>query len=167
MGRANRRAALAAASREAGGFSAWPHACASSPYFYRLSNSAKALLFDLLGQLRRDNNGNLTCAYTVLHRRGWKSKATVQRARDELLKSGWIVVTRYGGLGITELYALTFHAICECEGKVTEYGAAGRPLGHWKTGVNPDYKQKVARKFLRGQNAHVADRVVSYGPATK
>ena len=129
--------------REPGGYTAWPHVCAQHPHFYTLGLSAKALLFEFLGQYRPGrNNGDLMCAYSVLHAKGWKSKGTVQRARDELLRTGWIVVTRYGSLGITELYALTFLAIDECGGKIVEYQINGKILGYWKTGSNPDYKSK-------------------------
>ncbi|HXG27267.1 MAG TPA: hypothetical protein VNJ47_00260 [Nevskiales bacterium] len=147
MGRRARGAELGA-KREPGGFSAWPRACARSENFYRLSYTARSLLFEFLTQYSGANNGDLTCAWTVLRVRGWNSKSTIQFARDELLRTGWIVVTRYGGLGVTELYALTFFDIDECQGKV-DPELVGRRLSYWRTGRNLHYlpKKKAAAKM--------------------
>ena len=127
-----------AEKREGRSFSAWPHACATHENFYRLSNSAKALLFELLGQYRGNNNGDLCSAWGLLKDRGWRSRATIERARDELLKTGWIVLTRQGGRNKANLYALTFYAIDECKGKIDSRPLPGSPLGYWKTGTNPE-----------------------------
>lgn len=127
-----------AEKRDGKTYSAWPHACAIHENFYRLSNSAKALLFELLGQYRGNNNGDLCCAWGLLKKRGWRSRATIERARNELLKSGWIVLTRLGGRNKANLYALTFYAIDECKGKIDHRPLSGSPLGYWKTCTNPE-----------------------------
>jgi hypothetical protein len=136
--------------REPGAFSAWPRACATSETFYRLSSKARCLLFELLAQYNGRNNGDMTCAWTVLRNRGWRSKGTIQFARNELLRTGWIVITRYGGLGVTELYALTFLDIDDCQGKV-DPGLVGKRLSYWRTGCNPQYipKAKPPQKSIR------------------
>ncbi|MDH5694856.1 MAG: hypothetical protein OEZ47_17300 [Gammaproteobacteria bacterium] len=127
--------------RERGGFCAWPHSCATHESFYKLSMSAKALLFELLGQYRGNNNGDLCCAWGLLKNRGWKSRATIERACDELQNIGWIVRTRVGGRNRANLYALTFYTIDECKGKLDYRPMKGNPLGYWKTGENPEFKK--------------------------
>lgn len=124
--------------RESGGYCAWPHACTKHPNFYKLGNSAKALLFELLGQYRGNNNGDLCCAWGLMKDRGWNAKATVERARDQLVSTGWIVLTRVGGRNKANLYALTFYTIDECGGKLDDRTFRGSPLGYWKTGTNPE-----------------------------
>ena len=56
-----------------------------------LSISAKALLVDLATQLRGSkkqggivNNGDLTTAFRVLSKLGWKSDKTIRKAANEL-----------------------------------------------------------------------------------
>jgi len=134
--------------REKGGFSAWPHVCAQSPNFVGLSITAKALLFELLGQYRGNNNGDLCCARKTMKASGWKARSTVERARDELWEVGWIVRTQQGGRNRPNLYALTFHAIDPCDGKV-DRPLVGKKLSYWKDGKNPEYptaKTKTKRK---------------------
>src|SRR5882757_1282432 len=97
MGRAKRLLAARKNGRTGGSFSTWPHACARSEHFTTLSVQAKALLFDFLGQFTGFNNGNLCCAFKLLKQRGWRSRATVEKARDELEHKGWIVQTQQGG----------------------------------------------------------------------
>lgn len=113
-----------------GSYSAWPHACAEHENFAQLSTTARALLFEFLGQYRGNNNGDLCCAFSLLKRRGWKSRDTIERARTELEKFGWIVRSRQGGRNAPNLYALTFIDIHECGGKLEI--KAGPPLGTWK-----------------------------------
>ncbi|TQE98162.1 MAG: hypothetical protein FKY71_15255 [Spiribacter salinus] len=123
--------------RDGRGFTPWPYDCATHWNFHRLSNIAKALLLELMGQWRGRNNGDLTAAWSVLKERGWHSRHTVQRAEAELLETGWIVKTRQGGRNRCNLYALTFLDIDECGGKVEGY-RVGERLSYWKLGYNPE-----------------------------
>lgn len=97
-----------------GGFAAVPHRVLDSPKFGKLSPNATKLLMDLVAQYRGRNNGDLCAAMTLLKERGWNSNATLQKARDELLAAGFIVVSEQGGRNKPTLYALTFYAVDEC-----------------------------------------------------
>lgn len=75
-----------------------------------LGGNAVKLLNELSYQYRKYNNGDLTVAWHVLKNRGWKSRTTIERARDELLSVDLIVCTREGRFlnpgGLCALYAL-------------------------------------------------------------
>ena len=80
-----------------------------SPVFMALSPYACKLLLELAGQYRGDNNGNLTVAWSIVHKRGWRSKTTLWRVKKELIEAGFIYVTRKGHMPSTcELLALTW-----------------------------------------------------------
>ena len=80
-----------------------------SPAFTALSPYACKLLLELAGQYRGDNNGNLTVAWSIVHKRGWRSKTTLWRVKKELIEAGFIYVTRKGHMPSTcELLALTW-----------------------------------------------------------
>ena len=81
-----------------------------------LSMSAKALLVDLATQLRGSkkqggiaNNGDLTTAFKVLSKVGWKSDKTIRKAANELEAAKLITKTRQGQLpNLCNLYAVTW-----------------------------------------------------------
>lgn len=146
MGRVDTRRQIWAMRRTDGPFAAWPHKCAQHENFYRLSVKARALLLEFLGQLRGHNNGDLTCAYKVLRKRGWNSRTTIEAARAELEAVGWIVKTRTGSRNRCNLYALTMFAIDECDGKLEIPGTV-RPLDFWKLGENPYLKGELLPKL--------------------
>lgn len=102
-------------------FGALPRIVWMHPDYCHLSGSAVKLLMDLVCQYNGRNNGNLTVAYSVLKRRGWKSKQTISSATHELLDANLIVQTREGYFtnpgGRCALYAITWKAIDECPGK--------------------------------------------------
>lgn len=80
-----------------------------SPAFTALSPHACKLLFELAGQYRGDNNGNLTVAWSVVSKRGWRSRTTLWRCKAELIEAGFVYVTRKGHMPSTcELLALTW-----------------------------------------------------------
>lgn len=120
---------------ESGSFSVWPHVCARSDSFKGLSPKAKGLLLSLLGQYNGRNNGDLCCAWGIMKHEGWRSRDTLERARDELERSGWILRTRQGGRNMPNLYALTFYEIDECDGKLDGHVPIGRKPGDWKNGA--------------------------------
>lgn len=93
--------------------------------YVALSWKAKALLLEFGRQLRykgdggAKNNGDLCVSITLMRERGWKSKESLDLAIKELVHYGFALKTRYGGLGRgPDLYALTFLAIDECDGKL-------------------------------------------------
>lgn len=80
-----------------------------SPAFVALSPHACKLLLELAGQYRGDNNGNMTVAWSILSKRGWRSKTTLWRCKAELIEAGFVHVTRKGYRPSTcELLALTW-----------------------------------------------------------
>jgi len=80
-----------------------------SPAFVALSPHACKLLLELVGQYRGDNNGNLTVAWSVVSKRGWRSRTTLWRCKTELIEAGFVYVTRKGHMPSTcELLALTW-----------------------------------------------------------
>ena len=102
-----------------------------------LSGNAAKLLFELARQYRGHNNGDLTIAWKVLCERGFRSKATIDRARDELLRANLIRYTRQGRFlnpgGRCALYALTWLCVDECPKADLELGPTTRPLRIFST----------------------------------
>jgi len=91
------------------GFTGIVHSVFESPAFVALSPHACKLLLELAGQYRGNNNGNLTVAWSVVKKRGWKSRTTLWRCKAELIEAGFVYVTRKGHMPSTcELLALTW-----------------------------------------------------------
>jgi hypothetical protein len=79
------------------------------PAFTALSPHACKLLLEVVSQYRGDNNGNLTVAWSIVSKRGWKSRTTLWRCKAELIEAGFVYVTRKGHMPSTcELLALTW-----------------------------------------------------------
>lgn len=77
--------------------------------FTKLSPHACKLLLELVSQYRGDNNGDLTLAWSVVSKRGWRSRTTLWRCKQELIEAGFVYVTRLGQFPSTcELLALTW-----------------------------------------------------------
>lgn len=117
--------------REPGGFAALPHCLLESKVYIRLSAHAVKLLNDLLAQFKGFNNGDLCLSWSVMVKRGWKSRDTLNKARKELMDVELIFVSRYGDRKRAHLYALTFFAIDECGGKL-DIDATSKPLSLWR-----------------------------------
>ena len=118
-----------------GRFVALPHRYLAHENFIRLTPKAIKLFIDICMQYNGSNNGDLTTAFTLLKKRGWRSKQTLYLAIDELLHYGWIIRTRIGGLNKTpHLYALTFHSIDGCGGKI-DIEPTNVPPGNWNSAV--------------------------------
>ena len=117
--------------REPGGFAALPHCLLASQVYIGLSAHAVKLLNDLLAQFKGFNNGDMCLAWTIMEKRGWKSRDTLNKARQELLDCELIIVTRHGDRKRATLYALTFFAIDECGGKL-DIKATERPVSAWR-----------------------------------
>ncbi len=117
--------------REPGGFVAFPSCVLRSEAMRLLSPFALKLLMELVGQYRGNNNGDLCMAWSILASRGWRSKATLEKAKKELLASGLIIIARQGGRHRPSLFALTFFSVDECDGKL-DVDATRRPPGHWR-----------------------------------
>jgi len=104
-----------------GGFAGIPRKVMKSADYKSLSGNSVKLLLELSSQFKgrkAANNGDLTCAWSVLSQRGFNSKATVQRSKSELLKRHLIEEVRKGIAGIDgrrvcSLYALTWQPLDE------------------------------------------------------
>lgn len=117
--------------RESGSFVALPHAVLRSQSFASLRPHAVKLAIDLLAQFKGDNNGDLCAAWTLMKKRGWRSRDTLSKARRELLNAEWIMVTKQGGRHSPTLYALTFYAVDACGGKLDVSPTHSSP-GSWR-----------------------------------
>ena len=117
--------------REKGGFAAVPHCLLESTLFVGLSAHAVKLLMDLMSQFKGFNNGDLCLAWSLMKKRGWKSRDTLNNARKELLDKEIMLVSRRGDRKRPNLYALSFFAIDECNGKL-DIKATERPLSLWR-----------------------------------
>ena len=118
--------------REKGRFISVPCAVLESKHYLGLSPLAKVLLQDLHIQFRGNNNGDLCAAWSIMKARSWKSKASLSKAKQELLRTGFIRITRMGDRRRAHLYAITFLAIDECQGKL-DCASTTTPPGDWKT----------------------------------
>ncbi len=93
-------------------FVAFPRSVFEAPGFLTLSGHAYKLLMDIASQYKGDNNGDLTAAWSILSKRGWRSKTTLWRCKAELIDAGFLYVTRVGHLPNTcELLALTWFSL--------------------------------------------------------
>lgn len=128
---ANKKNWLSPERRESGGFAAIPHCILESPVFTGLSAHAVKLLMDLVAQFKGFNNGDLCMAWSLMEKRGWKSRDTLNKARKELLDVELILVSRHGDRKRPHLYALTFFAIDECSGKL-DVKPTDRPYSTWR-----------------------------------
>jgi hypothetical protein len=131
---------------EKGGYIAMPHSVIRSYSYGNLSAYATKLLNDLLSQYYGSNNGDFQAAFSLMRKRGWKSKGTLNRAIKELIESGFVEVSRQGGRNKCSLYAVTFYAIDECKGKL-DISATNTPTSIWKRNEPvPDIQTLQRRK---------------------
>ncbi len=95
-----------------------PREVFKSPEFAALSSSAVKLLIDLLMQFTGSNNGDFSLAWKIMKPKGWRSKATLERAKKGLLEKGFIEETRKGGRHCCSLYSVTWLRVDLCNGKL-------------------------------------------------
>lgn len=117
--------------RSSGRFAGIPHAVMDHPSYCTLSHKAARLLFDLARQYNSVNNGDLSAAWSLQCKRGWKSRDTLSNAIQELIDHSLIVKSRQGGRNRCNLYALTWEAIDECKGKL-DISSTRIPPGDWQ-----------------------------------
>lgn len=117
--------------REGSRFVGLPHSMLNSPDYIGLTTKSKTLLVDLTFQYNGRNNGDLTAALAILKKRGWKRSATISAAVTELMEAGIIIRTREGKFqnphSRCALYALSWAAIDECDGKDLEVSPTMTP----------------------------------------
>lgn len=118
--------------RDGGGFVAIPLSVLDSVAFRQATPHAKALLTDLVAQLRADNNGDLAACWRFMKDRGWQSQTTLLKAKRELIDRGLIVETRMGARpNKASLYAVTWRALDNCAGKL-EISPQSFPRGAYR-----------------------------------
>lgn len=131
--------------RESGTFTAIPHAVQDSANWRACGGTAIKLLCDLARQYNGGNNGDLCASISVLRPRGWNSPDTLKHALLELRHFGFLKLTRQGGLNCASLYAVTWHAIDDCKGKL-ECASTVVPSGDWKEPRAPYKRPEKNRK---------------------
>jgi hypothetical protein len=90
-------------------FIAIPKEVLNGEDWQRLSHSARVLALDLCSQYSGKANGRLSAAFTLMQTKGWVSKGTLSRAKQDLLTAKWVVRTRKGHAPHTaEWFAFTW-----------------------------------------------------------
>ncbi len=129
---ANKRYKDARDKRDGGAFVTVPLSVLRSRAYIEAGAHARMLLFDLLEQYRGNNNGDLCAAWKFMKARGWRSEATLNKAKRELLERGLIVETRKGARpNKASLYAVTWYALDDCAGKL-DMSPQAFPRGAYK-----------------------------------
>jgi hypothetical protein len=151
------RRARAKGRSESGSFLALPHQVLNSPNYLALSAHGCKLLVDVAAQYKGNNNGDLCAAWTLMQKRGWKSRDTLHKASDEIRYYGLLELTRQGGLNSPNLYALTWQPIDACNGKL-DVPSTRVASGLWKKPKPPRPKPLKKRSKSEGQHAERVDR---------
>ena len=131
MSRRSERHRKAKGRASSGSFVSLPHIVLKHPAFATLTPRGTKLLIDLATQYRGKNNGDLSMPLSQMRSRGWNSSDQLQKAKNELIERGFIVVSRQGGRNKCGLYAVTWQPIDDCKGKL-DIGASNKPLNLWK-----------------------------------
>lgn len=119
------------ARKESGRFVAIPTQILLSDQYANLGAWSVKLLMDLSAQYNGKNNGDLCAAFSMVQKRGWRSKGTLAHALTELIDAGFIMKTRQGGKHKASLYAVTFRGVDDCGGKL-DINPTPVPPNTWK-----------------------------------
>lgn len=118
--------------RDGGQFAAIPHQVLNSRAYLSLGAYAVKLLLDLFVQFKGYNNGDLCLSFSVMKKRGWVSKETLNNARLELIAAVLIAETRKGMFpNKAGLYGVTWLPMDDCNGKL-DMPAQSFPRGGYK-----------------------------------
>lgn len=140
--------------RESGTFVAIPHAVMDGANWRQCSATAIKMLCDVARQYNGRNNGDLCAARSILGPYGWTAPETVSFALKELRHYGFILLTRQGGLHAPSLFALAWHPIHDCGGKLEMPPSTIAP-GCWK---EPRERFKRPPKKRNASTPSVSDR---------
>ena len=154
--------------RESGPFVPLPCNVLNHENYVSLSSKAKALLLDLCSQVRFKkggpiNNGDLCATPSVMLERGWKSKESLGYALQELLHYQFIIISRKGDRKRCHLYAITWWAINECNGKL-DIKETVVPYNFWKEAKTPwvrprrKPKLKSVPRFAENKGRYTGDK---------
>lgn len=89
------------------------------------------LLLDLMSQWRIGQNGNQCATWTLMQKRDWRSRETLNNALKGLVNKGIIILTRQGARNKCSLYGLGWLAIDECGGKLDIQSTASPLSKSW------------------------------------
>ena len=108
-----------------------PHYVLRSPHWRALSGNAIKFIIDLASEFDGGNNGDLSLTKTMALGRGWRSGATRDKAANEAVAAGFVLVTRHGHKGVCNLYAITWEPINDV-GKGVMYGPEAKASRLWE-----------------------------------
>jgi hypothetical protein len=150
MSRSNEKIRLRLKGRgESGRYAGVPTIVMVSHNWKELSGSAVKLLMEFAYQYNGFNNGDLTAAFSILRKRGWRSQNTLNWAVKELIHYGMIIKTRQGTLDKRpNLFALTWRAIDDNNGKMDLCSATNVAPGNWRNVVDI-FDRKTAPKLVK------------------
>jgi len=113
-------------------FLALPYSVLNSPLFLKLSPHGVKLLLDVAAQYRGNNNGDLGIAWKLMQPRGWRSEATLHKAKRELVEAGFLYQTRQGLRPNTcSLFAVTWAGL-DASDKFDHGAKAGFTRGEYR-----------------------------------
>lgn len=113
----NKKRAKHKGRKSSGRFLMLRHDLLRSSEFADLSPYAVKLLVEIASHFNGKNNGDLSAAYSVLSKRGWKSSGTLAKTKKELIAKGWLITTRQGGRNRCSLFAVSWLPVDECGNK--------------------------------------------------
>ena len=116
--------------KSSGRFLALPASVLNCANFIKLSAYGVKLIVDLGEQYNGKNNGDLCATWSLMVKKGWKSRSTLNHSLNELMHYRFIVKTRQGGQHAPSLYGLTWQKIDQCGGKL-DIKPTEAPLGWW------------------------------------
>lgn len=114
-----------------GSFLMLGHDLIRSSEFADLSPYAVKLLLEIASNFNGKNNGDLSAAYSILSKRGWKSSGTLAKTKKELVAKGWLITTRQGGRNRCSLFAVSWLPVDEC-GNKHDHPTESIPSNLWK-----------------------------------
>jgi len=79
-----------------------------------LSGRVCKLFLDAYIQYHGRNNGDIQCTWKYMKPLGWRSKGTLHSALIELIRSGFLILSRQGGRNHCALHAVSRQKIDEC-----------------------------------------------------
>lgn len=109
-----------------------PHYVYRSHEFGQLDGWCLKLLIEVAGKYNGFNNGDLSCTWSQLSKRGWRSNGTFRKALKQLLGADWLICTRHGGRNRCALYALSWWPVDPCERKGLEVRPETTPSNRWQ-----------------------------------
>lgn len=135
--------------RDRGPFIQIPRSVLNSRAYVEASPHARMLLIDLFEQYRGSNNGDLCAAWKLMRVRGWRSEATLNKAKRELIELGLICETRKGARpNKCSLFAVTWLDLDYCGGKL-DIGLSAFPRGAYNLRGSVTPLKAEARRLLQ------------------